>query len=282
MMSVINNFLYNTYLLFFNNNNNNNEYFKSNNNIVPKIIWTYWDNDEIPEFIKLCLNNWKKVCSDYEINILHKSNVDKYINIPNNFYKIPSYRQSDIARLLLLQKYGGIWIDASTILFVSPDKFISKNNITLFLTPGSNNKDIIVYENWFISAPKNNLIINLWTYEVLKAIYNPNKYIEESSDKNKKIIGIFDYLICHLALINIRDKHSKLFKNIKIIDSNNTAFYEHNKANWKSNKMINNIFNKNWVLNNNRLFIKFRSSDRKAITSNIISNIYNYPIYSIL
>jgi mannosyltransferase OCH1-like enzyme len=277
MKSIINNFLYSIYSLYFNNFEN----FEANNDIVPKIIWTYWDNEDIPIFIKLCLKNWKRICTNYEINILHKNNVDKYINIPNNFNNLPSYRQSDITRLLLLQKYGGIWIDASTILFVSPDTFISKNNVTLFLTPGSNKKNI-VYENWFISAPKNNQIINLWINEVLKAIYEPKKYIKNSSINNKNIVGNYNYLICHLALINVRDKYPYLFKNIKTIDSNNTAFYEHNKANWKGKKMIDNIFNKNWILDNNKLFIKFRGNDRKKISSNIIYNINNFPISSIL
>jgi len=279
MKSIINNFLLYSYYSFFNNKEN----FESNknNNNVPKIIWTYWDKDEIPEFIKICLNNWKKLCPDYQINMLHKNNVDKYINIPNKFNNLPPYRQSDVARLLLLQKYGGVWIDASVILFVSPDKFISKNNITLFLTPGSNNKNI-VYENWFISAPKNNEIINLWIIEVLNAISNPKDYINSSTQKNRKMVGNCDYLICHLALINVKDKHPNLFKNIKTIDSNSTAFYEHNKSKWKSKKMINNIFNKNWILDNNRLFIKFINGNRKYITPNIISNINNYPISSIL
>jgi hypothetical protein len=279
MKSIINNFLYSIYISFFNNHEN----FKSNNDLVPKIIWTYWDDENIPDFIKICLNNWKKICPDYQINMVHKNNVEKYINIPNNFNNLKSYRQSDITRLLLLQKHGGIWIDASTILFVPPDKFISKNNLTLFLTPGSNNKNI-VYENWFISAPKNNKIINLWTNEVLQAISNENNYSLNSSNKNKKIVGIhlYKYLICHLALINVRDKYPNLFKNIKTIDSNNTAFFEQNNANWKSKKMIKNIFNKNWSLDNNKLFIKFRGNDRKQINSYIISNINNYPISSIL
>ena len=46
------------------------EYFQ--NNEIPKIIWTYWDTDEIPEIVKLSIQSWKKTSPQYKINLMNQ------------------------------------------------------------------------------------------------------------------------------------------------------------------------------------------------------------------
>ena len=231
---------------------------------IPKIIWSYWDNPEVPEFVKKCRKNWAKFAPNYEIRYLNKNNIEDYItNMPDNWQSLPPYRQADVLRLKLLEKYGGIWMDASILLLENPDKFVG-GDVTLFTTPNTTNRDP-VYENWFIASTKNNEIIKKWIVEVEKAIKDPNAYLESSSDYNKKLVKMPEYLICHLALRNIYDNHKKMFKNGKYYDSNKTAFYEHNKYNWKDVGM--NAF-KNFSIHPERLMIKLRGSDRKSANQN--------------
>jgi len=194
------------------------------NDKVPKIIWTYWDTEEVPEIVKLSMKSWKKTSPNYFINLMNQKNVEEYVSLPENWKKLPPYRQSDIIRLRLLEKYGGVWIDASTILLEDLDNFISKNNLTLFITPSSSLENP-VFENWFISAPPNNKVIKLWIEEVLIALSNRKEYIDKSSDYSKQSISKLYYLICHLALKNIYEKDKSLFNGAKIYDSNETAFY---------------------------------------------------------
>lgn len=200
-------------------------YEKFDNEEVPKIIWSYWDDDNIPEFINICYKNWVKFAPNYQVNLLTKSNAEKYLDINYDGWKeLPAYRQSDIIRLLLLKKYGGVWIDASTFLLDNPDNFIHKNNLTLFTTPRTN-KDDPVYENWFISAPKNNIIISKWTDEVIDGLKKQKKYIEESPIDNVIIVRNPWYLFCHMVLRNIYTENKELFKDIKVIDCKDTAFF---------------------------------------------------------
>ena len=227
------------------------------NNEVPKIIWAYWDTEDIPEIVKLSIKSWKKKSPQYKINLMNQKNIVNLISLPENWKTLPPYRQSDIIRLLLLEKYGGVWIDASTILLEDLDKFISKNNITFFTTPKSS-IDNPVFENWFISAPPNNNIIKLWIQEVLTALSNPKQYIDNSSDYSKKIILKPDYHICHLALKNIYERNKKLFDGAKIYDSNKTAFYyQSNTPDWKY--LFKNKFDKS------KLMIKLTGKHRKKI-----------------
>jgi len=231
---------------------------------IPKIIWSYWDNPEVPEFVAKCRKNWKKFAPNYEIRYLNKNNINDYItNMPENWENLPAYRQADVLRLKLLEKYGGIWMDASILLLENPDKFVG-GDLTLFTTPGTNN-DNPVYENWFIASTKNNELIKKWIVEVEKAIKDPKTYLASSSEYNKKLVNNPEYLICHLALRNIYDNNKKLFKNGKYYDSNSTAFFEHNKYNWKDVGM--NAF-KNFSIHPERLMIKLRGSDRNSANQN--------------
>lgn len=236
-------------------------------NNIPKIIWTYWDKEQIPEFVQICQKNWRKFAPNYKIHILHKNNVDEWVNMPSGWQILPPYRQADILRLMLLEKYGGIWMDASILLMENPDKFVG-GNLTLFMTPGTK-LDNPVYENWFIASCKENPVVKKWIQEVLTAIKNPKKYIEKSNKQDVKLVKNPYYLICHLALRNVYRGNKGLFANGKYINSNTTAFYLHNQSNWKINK---NTF-QNLTINPNRLMIKTRKIDRKNI-GNIPQNFY--------
>jgi hypothetical protein len=225
---------------------------------IPKIIWSFWDNPELPEFVKKCQQNWKKYAPNYEIKLLNKNNITEYVDMPNNWHDLPAYRISDVLRLKLLEKYGGIWMDASILLLDNPDNFV-EGDITLFTTPTTTSKNPI-FENWFIASSKGNEIIKKWSNEVLYALINDNIYIDLSSKYNKDLVEDPKYLICHLVLRNIYDRDKNLFSNIKLYNSSDTAFYQHIKCNWDiwGN---NNIFN-NFTFDPKRLLIKIRGCDR--------------------
>ena len=231
------------------------EYFQ--NNEIPKIIWAYWDTEDIPEIVKLSIQSWKKNAPRYKINLMNQKNIETLISLPKNWKTFPPYRQSDIIRLLLLEKYGGVWMDATIILLEDLDKFISKNNLTLFITPGSSFENP-VFENWFISSSPNNKIIKLWIQEVLTALSNPRKYVNNSSDYSKQTIKKHYYHICHLALKNIYEKYKSLFDEIKIYNSNKTAFY------YQRNTPDMKYFFKN-KFDKSKLMIKLTGKHRKEI-----------------
>lgn len=227
------------------------------NDKVPKIIWTYWDTEEVPEIVKLSMKSWRKTSPNYFINLMNQKNIEEFVSLPENWKRLPSYRQSDIIRLRLLEKYGGVWIDASTILLEDLDNFISKDNLTLFITPLSSLENP-VFENWFISAPPNNKVIKMWIEEVLLALQNTNKYIYDSNVYNVEITGDVNYLICHLVLKNIYENDKSLLNGTKIYVSNDTAFYyQRITPDWKY--LFKNKFDKS------KLMIKLTGQHRKKI-----------------
>ena len=86
-----------------NNDNNNNEYN------IPKIIWTYWDKEELPKLINQIYNNNIKILSDWKLNILNDKNINTYVdNINTKYNSLGQTHKSDYIRLKLLKKYGGV------------------------------------------------------------------------------------------------------------------------------------------------------------------------------
>jgi len=89
--------------------------------MIPKIIWTYWDKPEIPVYIQDCLNTWKYHCkNNWSINILNRETIklflEENIDYPINIWNDGPQHQSDMFGVALVNKYGGVWMDANIIM----------------------------------------------------------------------------------------------------------------------------------------------------------------------
>ena len=77
---------------------------------------------------------WQKNLPEYSINILNFDNIRKYIDIqkfmPNLFSKQMNLMLiSDVIRVAILEKYGGIWLDIDTIILErSAKRFFEEDN----------------------------------------------------------------------------------------------------------------------------------------------------------
>ncbi len=132
-------------------------------NKIPKIIWIYWKQGEsnAPLLVSRCISSWKRENPEWTIKVLNNDSVAGYIDITSErayFEKLTIAHQSDLIRLFLLSKYGGVWVDA-TLFCVRPiDPWIhekSHSGIFVFCNPGPDR----VMANWFIASEKGNPII---------------------------------------------------------------------------------------------------------------------------
>jgi mannosyltransferase OCH1-like enzyme len=98
-------------------------------NEIPKVIWTFWDKDELPEIVQKSVENWKKHCPGFEVVIVNMSNVSQFLpEIDIESFRDGEFiqRKSDMVRLALIAKYGGIWSDASIATKKSYDWIIEE------------------------------------------------------------------------------------------------------------------------------------------------------------
>lgn len=92
-----------------------------------KIIWIFWwqGYENAPVLVKKCLDSIKTHANGAETVLITKENFSKYTNFPPfileklNSKKITLTHFSDILRMDLLSKHGGLWLDAT--IFVSRD-----------------------------------------------------------------------------------------------------------------------------------------------------------------
>ena len=67
------------------------------------------------KYNKMCFDGWKKLNPDWDIRILNKKTALEYIPELKNFNHLTRTMRSDLIRIKLLEKYGGVWADASTL-----------------------------------------------------------------------------------------------------------------------------------------------------------------------
>jgi hypothetical protein len=272
------------FFLFFPINSSEN----FTNNTIPKIIWGYWDTgiENAPDIVQKSIKNWKKNNPDWEINILNENNLQEYINT-DIFDKIIvkdsiKQKKADLIRLLLLKKYGGIWVDASI--------FLSESLNWVLQLQKEKNVDIVcfyqekyttdyqnpVIENWFIASTKNNKFINLWLEDFFFYMKNGIDIYKKTIENinMQKLVNI-NYLTMHASALKLFYLYPGISKKIYAIPSGDGPFKYHRK--YGKNNFISHIIYKDCDKDCDKeipKLIKFRGNDRKVL-KNLIE-IKNY------
>ncbi len=99
--------------------------FKSDSCGMRGCIWTAWlqGEDKAPEVIRMNLASIRKNAGEHPVVVISYENVDLYLNIPSHIKDkhqngiIGSAHYADIIRMMLLEKYGGLWLDASMFVY---------------------------------------------------------------------------------------------------------------------------------------------------------------------
>ena len=82
--------------------------------MIPKKIHYFWfGGNEKPKNVQKCINSWKKYCPDYEIIEWNETNFDIHcMPFVEQAYEAKKYAfVSDVARLMVVYEYGGIYMD---------------------------------------------------------------------------------------------------------------------------------------------------------------------------
>lgn len=219
--------------------------------IIPQIIWLYWEDVNVPELVLLMVEQIGKVFKGYEVNLLTRDNVAKYL--PNLEFPvaIPLAHKSDVIRLNLLYLYGGVWIDSSVIISEIPawlNDSINANKYDLigyYRDKSTLDKNYPIIENWFLACPAKNELIKAWLDELLpiknigiEAYY---KILSERSDylAIKQNIDNPTYLLAYLAMQIALRKNNNY--NLFLKKSEASAFLYQEKSSWAPYKGMSNL-----------------------------------------
>ena len=135
-------------------------------------IWICWlqGREKAPDIVKCCINSIIKNVEG-KVHIITYSNYEKYVKISKHILEkhrlgiIDKTHFSDIMRLALLCKYGGIWMDATIFMMDRglPD-YIYKAPMFMYkigATLDQGYPDPRLFTNWFIKSEKENPILNI-------------------------------------------------------------------------------------------------------------------------
>ena len=133
---------------------------------MKKIIWSLWYQgwESAPELNKICLHSWIHHNPDWVVIRLNERTLENYIDVS----QIPSCfandytGMSDVIRLLLIEKHGGVWVD-STVFCNKPLDDWLPNGTFMFDKPTRRQP----IASWFIKSEPNSLIIKKWKDRVL-------------------------------------------------------------------------------------------------------------------
>jgi len=251
----------------------NNESFGQEQDI-PKTIWTFWDTDPVPELVQKCMDTWRKYNPDYKIVLLNKDNIKEYlpdVDILGMKMADNPQRISDLVRIHVLEKYGGIWADAS-IMMNGPIDFIQSKKgydlVAYHLQGYMSIPESPVIENWFFAAPPRSAFMKKWkeSFTKINDFETADDYVKSITDQGVDIsrIGGADYLTMHVAAQHVLQKQmtpdevSKRLFLTKAEDGPYKYLYEND---WKIPEAVTSLCNKK----SSEPVIKFRGCERGYI-----------------
>ncbi|SEA56593.1 Capsular polysaccharide synthesis protein [Oribacterium sp. KHPX15] len=205
-----------------------------------KKVWICWFQgmEQAPELVKKCYESINVNLSDREIILITSENMKQYVQFPEyimNKWKsgvITNTHLTDLLRLELLIKYGGLWLDATVFCSEQecdiPEYFF---NSELFfyqsLKPGRDGKSTYI-SSWLMSAKTNNKVL-MATRELCYEYWKREKQM-------------LDYFLLHDFFSIVLDRYPEEWK--KVVPRDNATphilllrlFDLYDGDNWKAIK----------------------------------------------
>lgn len=224
----------------------------SSETVIPKIIWSYWQQEPLPLFIARCHENWQRFAPDHEVRIVSRENLAQWISTPiiSNFESLPPYRQADWIRVQLLRQHGGIWMDASIILThdlnwvqrIQQEQ--SSEYVGFYLNKFTARMDQPIIENWFMAAiPNSRYIVDLAIeFDRALAISEAQYLIElEQQGKRERIAQKLNastqrYLIMHMTASVLLDRNSMYYR-LALTRAEDSALAFHHSLSWRKRQL---------------------------------------------
>lgn len=237
-------------------------------NHIPRRIWTFWDSEEVPEFIQKCIQTWRDKNTNYEIVVLGPHNLQKYLS-HYEIFKLQSWKYndcpqkfSDLVRLNVLSKYGGIWLDASIVCYENFDWVHDENaDCLLYSIPELSPKEKPLIESWFIACTPNNDYVKRWRDEFMR-VEKYNSIDDYVSDINIDMTGIKynNYLLVYICARKVYLDDSS---NVKILNASEGPYKYHKMGGLGTLCSI-----------EKPKFYKFRKEDRAHLTDDMMKCLF--------
>ena len=158
---------------------------KRRESAVSRIIWSAWLQglDNAPEMVNVCLESHQKHLPGYEFRVLDMENYRQWVELPEWVEEkyargmIPAALFSDVLRVAVLKRYGGVWMDASVLCTGFGNQQLQKqwtevenSRLAVFRYYRKGDRYPSGLSNWFIAATPDNVVLTS-VYDMLTAYW---------------------------------------------------------------------------------------------------------------
>lgn len=173
----------------------------------PERAFSIWlqGEDQAPDIVKACFRNMRRNL-EQELVVIDKSTLFDWIELPEYIIdkwkegKIGNAHFSDICRVELLYRHGGIWLDATDYLTAPIPQYIMDSEFFVFMAGSKINGWFSFIQNCFIRAHKGNPLLGLWREAIMNYWANEdgavNYYVHQilfnlTVDQNPQAAALF-------------------------------------------------------------------------------------------
>ncbi len=141
-----------------------------------------------PEIVKLCLRSWRRFNPEWKIIALDRHSLEKYLDASTlDYFKrkdLTIQAVSNIIRLCLLTKYGGVWVDATVFCCKPLNAWLPAYFSSGFFAFQYPARDRLI-SSWLIAADANNILLRKLHEEYLS--FWSNNYFSNQNNKFGKL-----------------------------------------------------------------------------------------------
>ena len=163
------------------------------NNKIPKKLFLYWHQGwhNAPDLVKRCATTWREHNPTWDIHFLDAQTLKGKVKLPPAAKKLnlPLPALSNVIRICLLKKYGGVWADA-TLWCVRPlDDWIQAvcdpNGFFAYDKPGPGRP----ISSWFLAASTDCRMVDIWHLAVRQLlaktqVHNRFRWVFDNKENN--------------------------------------------------------------------------------------------------
>lgn len=174
-------------------------------------VWVCWlqGYDNAPNIVKHCIDSIRKYCSSMEVILIDENNIGQYIDIPSYIEDkhsrgiVPNAHYADYIRVALLERYGGVWIDATVLLTGGLPETIEYADLFCFKTQPMGKA---YASNWFIAAAARNPFI-----VQIKAL------LEEYWRREKRLVSYSIFHIFWALIVDYSEENRKIWESVPFL-----------------------------------------------------------------
>lgn len=139
---------------------------------LPRILWFLWFQgmEQAPGVVRRCLESWRARNPGWTIHLLTEDNLHEYCPIDfesGGMLQLSRNHRSDLVRVDLLSRFGGVWVDATCLCMQSLDRWLPgylSSGFFAFRDPGPDR----LLSSWFLAADKGHPLVTGLRDEMLQ------------------------------------------------------------------------------------------------------------------